>query len=158
MADIYELMLALDLRDDVSEAEVAELRWHVGLGPRPEGLNIVTGSSLVMEVEGEEVEVEEVPEPLLSCQGEAYKVGGALFSVLLRKEDAWRSGWALTSRQEIHPDDFDRTGTLLTWLADRAHDVHRRPDGGVNVGWTRFYEEVRPEPLVVRDGVVVWPS
>lgn len=158
VADIYELMLAFDLRDEVSEAEVAELQWHLGLGPQPAELRIVTGFPLVVEVEGEAVEVEEMPEPLLSCQGEAYKVGGALCSVLLHKENALRSGWALTSRQEIHPDDFDRIGVLLTWLADRAHDVHRGADGSVTVGWTRFYEDVRPEPLVVRDGLVVWPS
>lgn len=35
MADIYELSVALDLRADVSDEEIAELRWQLGLGPRP---------------------------------------------------------------------------------------------------------------------------
>ncbi|OEJ22942.1 hypothetical protein AR457_37665 [Streptomyces agglomeratus] len=83
---------------------------------------------------------------------------GALVSVLLRKQDTRRNAWALTSRQEIHPDDFERTGELLAWLASKAGDSHRGPDGSVNLGWTRFYEGGQPELLVVRDGAVIWPS
>ncbi|WP_171171517.1 hypothetical protein [Streptomyces sp. I05A-00742] len=158
MADIFELMLTLDLRDELSEDELAELRWHLGLGPQPEVLRIVTDFSFVVEDDQGELVVEDHPEPLLSRHGEASKVDGALVSVLLRKQDTRRDAWALTSRQEIHPDDFERTGELLTWLANKAGDFHRRPDGSVDLGWIRFHEERRPEPLVVRDGVVIWPS
>ncbi|WAZ19028.1 hypothetical protein STRCI_000047 [Streptomyces cinnabarinus] len=158
MADIYELMLAVDLCDDVSEDELAELQWHLGLGPRPGALRIVTGFPCVVEDDHGELAVEDHPEPLLGCHGEASMVEGVLVSVLVRRQDTRRGAWAVTSRQEIHPDGFERTGELLAWLAGKAGDGHRRPDGSVEMGWTRFYEERRPEPLVVRDGVVVWPS
>ncbi|MDA2811815.1 hypothetical protein O4J56_14325 [Nocardiopsis sp. RSe5-2] len=36
MADVFELAITVDLRDEISEEEVAELRWHLGLGPEPE--------------------------------------------------------------------------------------------------------------------------
>lgn len=58
----------------------------------------------------------------LGCHDTALKVGGALTAVLL-----WRAeGWALTARQEIHPDDFDGVGELLTWLATKAYGHHER--------------------------------
>ncbi|MFF0746348.1 hypothetical protein ACFYVL_38740 [Streptomyces sp. NPDC004111] len=158
MADIFELMLSVDLCDEVSEEELAELRWHLGLGPQPEVLRIVTDFPFVAEDEHGEPVVENCPEPLLAQRGEACKVQGEAVSVLARKQDTQCAAWALVSRQEIHPEDFERTGELLTWLAHRAGDPHRRPDGGVALGWTRFHEETEHEVLVVSDGAVGWPS
>ncbi|MFG2391039.1 hypothetical protein ACGFYF_19330 [Streptomyces lavendulae] len=157
MADVFELMLALDLRPDLPEPELDELRWHLGLGPEPEALRIVTAFPWVVEDDEGMPVVENHPEPLLAQRGEAYRIGGALVSLLVRRERAGRGAWALTSRQEIHPDDFDRTGELLAWLATAAADAHRH-DGGVDLGWTRFHEERRPVPLTVRGGAVAWPS
>ncbi|WP_369362894.1 hypothetical protein AB5L52_06155 [Streptomyces sp. CG4] len=157
MADIYELSLALNLREALSDGELAELRWHLGLGPRPERLRIVPAFPVVVEDEhGEPVTVDD-PVPLLGEKGEAWKAGGALVSVLVRPEDVRHGTWALTVRQEIHPDAFDRTGELLGWLATKADDRHRVAADAVQLGWTRFYESDRFEPLVVRDGEVVWP-
>ncbi|MFI8879767.1 hypothetical protein [Streptomyces sp. NPDC055243] len=153
MADIYELSMALDLRDDVSEEEIAELRWHLGLGSRPVGPTIVREFPVVVEDDQGELVTEDDPVPLLGRHEAALKVGGALTSVLLRRED----GWALTARQEIHPDDFDRVDELLTWLATKAGDHHGRFDGSVHIGWIRFYETEEPDPLTVRNGGVAWP-
>ncbi|GHI04874.1 hypothetical protein [Streptomyces cellostaticus] len=158
MADIFELTLALDLSDELSVEELAELRWHLGTGRMPETLRIVTEFPVVVEGEDGEPVIEDHPEPLLGHHGEGCKVGGALVSVLLRRQATGHGGWALTSRQEVHPDDFERTGELLSWLATKASDRHRRFDGSVDLGWIRFYEERQPEPLVVRDETVVWPS
>ncbi|MFJ8011238.1 hypothetical protein [Streptomyces sp. NPDC096339] len=158
MADIFELMLTLDLRDEVSEEELAELRWHLGLGPEPEILRIVTEFPFVEEDEDGEPVVTNNPQPLLGEHGEAWKLEGALVSALVRREHTSRSVWALSSRQELHPDEFDLTGELLGWLATKAADSHRRADGSVDLGWTRFYESRQAEPLLVRDGVVIWPS
>jgi len=158
MADLYELTLALDLRDDLSEEELAELRWHLGAGPKPEVLRIVTEFPVVVENEDGEPVVEDHPESLLGYHGAGYKVEGALVSVLLRRQDTGHDAWVLTSRQEVHPDDFERTGQLLTWLATKTAERHRGFDDSVELGWIRFYEARRPEPLVVRDGAVVWPS
>ncbi|GGS12006.1 MULTISPECIES: hypothetical protein [Streptomyces] len=158
MADLFELTLALDLRDELSVGEVAELHWHLGSGPMPEKLRIVTDFPVVTEDEQGGFIIENRPEPLLGQQGAAYKVGGVLVSVLLRRQDTKTDVWALTSRQEIHPDDFERTGELLGWLAARAGERHKGPDGSVVLGWIRFHEECRPHPLIVSDGTVVWPS
>ncbi|MFD3533039.1 hypothetical protein [Streptomyces sp. NPDC058664] len=154
MADIFELSLVLNLRDSLSDEEVTELRWHLGLGGKPETLRIVTAFPIVVEDDCGEFLTEDHPVPLLGRHGEAWKVDGALVSVLLRTEGG---AWALTARQEIHPDEFDRTGELLSWLATRADDRHRSATGAVRLGWTRFCESDRFEPLVVRDGEVVWP-
>ncbi|MCW5251569.1 hypothetical protein [Streptomyces sp. SHP 1-2] len=157
MADFYELTLTLDLRDELSEGEAAELRWHLGLGPAPEVPGIVTAFPVCVEGPDGEPVAGDDPRPLLDGGGAAYRVGGALVSALCRREGARPGGWALTSRQEIHPDAFDLVGDLLCWLAAKAADRHRRKDGGVVLGWTRFYESSSAEPLVVRDGAVGWP-
>lgn len=151
-------MLTLDLRDELSEDELAELRWHLGLGPKPEILRIVTEFPFVDEDDDGVLVVEDHPQPLLGQHGEAFEVDGALVSVLLRRERTSFGAWALTSRQEIHPDQFALTGRLLGWLAAKADDRRRRFDGSVDLGWTRFYESRQVEPLVVREGVVIWPS
>ncbi|MDX3065809.1 MULTISPECIES: hypothetical protein [Streptomyces] len=158
MADIIELVLSVDLHGELSEEELVELRWHLGLGPEPEFLSIVTEFPCVVEDEHGRPLIEDHPEPLLAQHGEAFKVGGALTSTLSRTQDTGSGTWTLTSRQEIHPDDFERTGRLLGWLATRARDTHRQPDGRVELGGIRFYEERRPDPLAVREGTVLWPS
>jgi hypothetical protein len=157
MADIFELSIVLNLREGLSEEESAELRWHLGLGDRPETLRLVTSFPVVVEDDRGEPVVENHPLPLLGRQGEAWKVDGALVSVLVRSEETRHGSWALPVRQEIHPDEFDSTGELLRWLATRADDRHRSSTGEVRLGWTRFYESDRYEPLVVRDDEVVWP-
>ncbi|MGW4994907.1 hypothetical protein ACWEQ3_46255 [Streptomyces mirabilis] len=157
MTDVYELSIVLNLRQNLSDEEVAEIRWHLGLGPKPEILHIVPAFPIVVEDDRGELVTEDDPVPLLGRRGEAWKVDGALVSVLLRPEDARNGSWALTIRQEIHPDEFDRTGELLSWLADKADDRHRPSTSTVRLGWTRFCESDRFEPLMVRDGEVVWP-
>ncbi len=158
MSDIFELMLTLNLRDDLSPDELTELQWHLGLCPQPEVLRIVTDFPFVMEDDNGNLTVEDYPEPLLGCHDEASTMDGALVSVLLRRQNTRRGAWALTSRQEIHPDGFERTGELLSWLATKADDHHRRPDSGINLGWTRHHEALQCEPLLVREGMVIWPS
>ncbi|MFD8394786.1 hypothetical protein ACFV2N_37760 [Streptomyces sp. NPDC059680] len=115
---MFELMLTLDLRDEFSEEELAG-RWHLGAGPKPETLRIVTEFPLVVEDEHGEPVIENHPEPLLASHGEAFKMEGALVSVLERRADTGGGAWALTSRQEVHPDGFELVGELLGWLATR---------------------------------------
>lgn len=113
MADTFELTLALDLRDELLEGGIAELRWHLGPGPQPEVLGIVTEFPAVVEDEHGEPAVEDHPEPLPGQNGEASDVGGVLASVLLRGQDTRSDAWAHTSRREIHPDRCEETGALL---------------------------------------------
>ncbi|MEU9015333.1 hypothetical protein AB0D12_37570 [Streptomyces sp. NPDC048479] len=157
MADIYELSIVLNLAENLLDEEVAELRWHLGLGPKPEKLHIVPAFPVVVEDDRGELVTEDHPVPLLGRHGEAWKVDGALVSVLLQPEDARYGAWAVTIRQEIHPDEFDRIGELLSWLATKADDRHRPSTSTVHLGWTRFCESDRFESLTVRYGKVVWP-
>lgn len=157
MADIYELYIALNLPGNLSDEEVAELRWHLGLAAEPETHRIVAVFPDAREDASGEYVIADHPEPLLSGHGGAWKIGGALVSVLERPEHDRHGTWALTARQEIHPDEFDLTGELLGWLASKADDRHRSATGAVHLGWTRFCESERFQPLVVRDGEVLWP-
>lgn len=68
MADIYELFMALDLREGIPDEEVAELRWHLGSGDRPEALRIVAAFPQVVGDDGEAV-VDDLPEPLMAGRG-----------------------------------------------------------------------------------------
>ncbi|MFI2436291.1 hypothetical protein [Streptomyces sp. NPDC018693] len=69
MADPYELTLRRDLRDQPSEAELAELRRQPGLGPEPETLRIVTDFPVVPAGGDAELVVENCPEPLVVRDG-----------------------------------------------------------------------------------------
>ncbi|EMF57543.1 MULTISPECIES: hypothetical protein [Streptomyces] len=158
MADVFELTVTIDLRHDIAERELAELRWHLGLDSEPDVLSIVTDFPVVVEDERGRPMIENHPGPLLGRHDQASKVDGSPASALVRRQHSEADAWSLTSRQEIHPDDFERVGQLLTWLATKADSRHRNPDGEVTLGWTRFYEDPRPEPLVVCDGAVMWPS
>ncbi|MEU5582659.1 hypothetical protein ABZ791_28070 [Streptomyces huasconensis] len=135
MSDLYELQLALDFPDSLSAADLDVLRWHLG-----EGQDAVP--------DGAE-DAEEYP--LLSSRGPAQHIGGALVCDLCRSA----RGWALSARQEVHPDEFDDLHRLLAWLAARATTVGA-------VGHLRFYEAEVPDVLIAEAGsfrrVVLRPS
>ncbi|MFI9359327.1 hypothetical protein [Streptomyces lydicus] len=170
MADAYDFLLTLDLKDDLSADEVAELRWHLGLGPQPERLCIISefpevvlddNSKPVLDDQGE-WRVENAPYPVLAQRGPAWRIGGATVSELARREGP-RPGWALTTRQALHPDDFDKVDPLLSWLATHADYDYVEFDGsprsggfGQYVGYERFYEDaVITKLLVIKDGEIV---
>ncbi|MGW7710889.1 hypothetical protein [Streptomyces sp. NPDC054771] len=158
MSDVYELAISVDLRDELSEQQLDELCWHLGIGPQPERLSIVTGFPLVMEDGSGDLVVEDDPRPLLAGRGTARRVGGVLCSALADRAHLPRKGWTLTARQEVHPDEFGQAGELLRWPAVRAHDAHTPTEGAVSLGYLRFYEDLVPEVLQVVNGRVVWPT
>ncbi|MDH6111495.1 hypothetical protein P3T36_004649 [Kitasatospora sp. MAP12-15] len=158
MSDWFECALAVRLSEGVTEGEVAELRWHLGLGPRPEALAIVS-QYLCVEVDdfGAPVVVEDDPYPLLDQRGfGSAGVDGVLDSRLDWAEEPAR-GWTLTSRQQLHPDGFGQLGELCAWLALHVRGVHG-DDVAVGLGTIRFYEDVEPQPLLFRGGRVEWPA
>ncbi len=158
VSDIHELMIAVDLRDEISERELVELSWHLGIGPRPERLSIVTDFPVVVVDDSGIPVIEDDPQPLLAARGAASRVGGVLCSALASRADLPRKGWSLMSRQEIHPDEFEKVGELLCWLAARAHATHVLGDGAVGIGFLRFYEAEVPDVLQVESGRVAWPA
>ncbi|MEU7238739.1 hypothetical protein ACI2L4_17415 [Streptomyces sparsogenes] len=156
MADVYDLILSVNLPDTLSDAEISELRWHLGLAPRPAALSLVTDYAEPLIGDDGEPEQDEQgnwltayePYPVLAAKGPADRAAGVLLSAL---EPGRRGGWALTSRQEFHPDECDRLGELLVWLHERAVDplafqCH-----------VRFYEEDTFAPVSVEAGEVNWP-
>ncbi|MQS17801.1 hypothetical protein F7Q99_37835 [Streptomyces kaniharaensis] len=152
MSDIYELMVTVDLRDELSEQQVAELRWHLGLGPQPERLTVVADFPVAVVDDDGHPAVENDPRPLLAADGPAWKVGGVLGAALAARTDPPRRGWSVTARAELHPDDSEQVGELLCWLAERAHDTHRLADGAVRLGYYRWHEDLTPYPLKVTNG------
>ncbi|MFJ3908299.1 hypothetical protein [Streptomyces vinaceus] len=85
-------------------------------------------------------------------------MGGVLSSALADRADLPREGWSLTSRQEIHPDEFEKIGELLCWLAARTHETHPLGDGAGGVGSLRFCEAEAFDVLRVAGGQVNWPT
>jgi hypothetical protein len=160
VADIYELLLMMDLRADITDDELAEIRWHVGQGPRPERLPIGTDAYLNTYPLGDPADPEcrwetATPEPVFAQRGAALRTGGALVAELVGREQA--DGWALTVRQELHPDDFYQLRTLLAWLGARS--VGARADGiELFVGYLRFHESVEMSPLLLLNGQIRVPS
>lgn len=170
MGDIHELMIAVDLRGNLTDAELAELRWRVGLGSRPDHIaeeTIVVNEILDMILDDDE-EGEEGQAPVQDEHGDwlikrypdpawhdgsphaAAKIPGVAFSTLVREQDAYGDRWALTCRWEIHPDGHGEVTELFDWLAGRCDS-----DGSF-FGYLRWYEDDEPDtPLHVRDGKVV---
>lgn len=156
MSDVHDLLLVLDLRAGLPEGEIEEIRWHLGLGSQPGRLTAVTDfDEVVLDDDGAPVQdqtgrilVESVPRPLLAERGATWRTGGALSGQLEPRDDG---GWALLSRQELHPDDFERVDRLLAWLAARA-----RPGGTPFAGYLRHLEDAAiGETLSVVDGELV---
>ncbi|MFG2292591.1 hypothetical protein [Streptomyces sp. NPDC048603] len=157
MSDIHELQVTVDLRDGLSGQELAELRWHLGLGPEPEQLTVITEFPFVVVDDDGNPRIENEPRALLAGSGPAWKVGGTLGSSLTARTGLPGGGWSLTSRTELHPDDTEQVGELLRWLAPRVHDTHVHPDGTVRLGHCRWYEDPEPYSLEVRDGQLNLP-
>jgi hypothetical protein len=117
MSDLYELQLTLDLPDSLPAADLSLLRWHLG--------------------ENSEKSLDPDACPLLSARGAAERIGGTLVGDLARSA----RGWALTARQEVHPDEFDQLRGLVEWLAARTSTFG-------TIGYLRFLEHDVPDVLV----------
>ena len=72
--------------------------------------------------------------------------------------EARPNGWALTSRQEVHPEEFEELDAFLAWLATKADYDYLGADGttksggfGQFVGYLRWYEEAAIEKLLLVD-------
>jgi hypothetical protein len=160
MGDMYEVVLAMDIRADVTDDELAELRWHVGQGPRPERLTMGTDSYLNTHPLGDpddpdcEWDTDE-PAPAFDGRGAGSQIAGARVAELVRREDP--DGWSLTVRQEFHPDWFYQLRSLLDWLG--PHSVNANvSDIPFFVGYMRYCDSTEIEPLVLLNGRIGLPE
>jgi hypothetical protein len=162
MADIHEVMLAMDLRGDLPESELAELRWHLGLGPRPghitaqtivvnEVLDLLHDDQQPVRDEHGDWVIKEFPEAAWH-DGSPYaasKMPGAGFSTLVRGDDHDGGRWALSCRWEVHPDGHVQLAEFIGWLTARLRESQSF------FGYQRWYEDREPELLSFRDGKVM---
>lgn len=95
------------------------------------------------------------PEPAFTQRGPALSVGGALVAELAGRERS--AGWALTVRQEVHPDEFYQLRTLLDWLGRCSVNAQA---AGIEffVGHRRFCESIEIAPLVLLNGRIRVPE
>ncbi|MFJ8542581.1 hypothetical protein ACIRFH_11295 [Streptomyces sp. NPDC093586] len=124
MADVYEVHLALDLPDSLPAPDLDLLRWHLG-------------------EEGGRADGDAYEHPLWAARGPAWRIGGVLIGELVARD----GGWALTVRQETHPDEFDDLRRMVRWLGARTTTP------GL-MGHLRFHESHVPDLLTVEGGRV----
>ncbi|MFI7673081.1 hypothetical protein [Actinophytocola sp. NPDC049390] len=153
MSDVYEIVLTVDLVPEIGDPELAELRWHLGAGPRPETYPMGSDNHVETFPLGDPADPDcqwetAEPEPLFAGRGAAHRVGGVLVSELV----GGPSGWALTVRQEVHPDAFSQLRTLTDWLGRHARTATPF------VGYVRFHEDVEVSPLVLRNREIALPD
>ncbi|MFC4560513.1 hypothetical protein ACFO4E_01455 [Nocardiopsis mangrovi] len=151
MSDLFELTLVLDLA--LSDAEAAELRWHLGRGPRPRGPASLTAALGPGRDDGgraagaaDAFPEDDAPYPALEQRGLAARIGGYLFADLEPRDDGV---WSLMCRQEVHPDAGEAIGPLVHGLAART------VGGGTErtIGYLRFHADIRiGSAIVVRAG------
>ncbi len=147
-------------RDHARCAELAEARWHLGIGPRPahisaqtivvdEVLDLLPEDTKPVQNEDGNWVITEFPEPAWSDGSPyaAWKIPGAAFSTLVAGSDGGR--WALACRWEVHPDGHAVLAEFIDWLIARHHENRSF------FGYQRWYEDTEPELLSVRDGKVV---
>jgi hypothetical protein len=155
-------MVAIDLRGDLAERDVAELRWQVGLGPRPphitertivvnDVLDLLTDEQEPVQNENGDWVIKQFPEPAWhdGSPHAASRTFGVDFSSLVHVNDGGGERWALTCRWEVHPDGCAEVARLFGWLAARLHK-----DGSF-FGYQRWYEDDEPELLGIRDGKIM---
>jgi hypothetical protein len=140
----------IDLRDDLSEAQLAEVRWHLGLGPQPAEVTIVTTTYIVPAEDGS---WPEVLLPVLAGKGEAVYFRGGQVSAMARRSFE-RSGRGITARQELHVDGIEDLRTFVAWLVGHA-DCNRDEV----IGYLRRFDHPVDSPsyITVKDDELDWP-
>ncbi|GGU79145.1 hypothetical protein [Lentzea flava] len=159
MADLYELLITAELPAGLPEPELAELRWHLGLGPQPDEFTIVTDFPIDYVGDGDpahdmaDSSWETQAEPLLAGRGPSdVRVGGVDFSELALREGR-HPAWVLTSRQEIHgPTQWHMLIEMIQWLERRV--AHPVAGAGLSF-YLRHCEDTTLRPARLVDGKIV---
>jgi hypothetical protein len=125
----YELVVAVYLRDDLDETGLAEVRWHLELGPRPKSPLASDG-------------------PLFGPEGRSYLPGGDI-TRLIEEPGSRPIGPAVlhgffVRRYFLDDTLYEVLAPLCEWLAAVAVDGY--------AGFWREEDALVPHILIVRDG------
>jgi hypothetical protein len=152
MSDMHELLVTLTLSPAIPDDELAELRWHLGRAERPAAYPLVGDAERpaypLGDPEDPDCEWDTDPEPLFAHHGAAWKLPGATVAELTDRDG--KPGWALTVRQEVHPEDFAAVRALLSRVA-------RHAEGVGFAGFVRGYEDDAVQPLLLAGGRLELP-
>ncbi|WP_040812216.1 hypothetical protein [Nocardia concava] len=130
----YHVAIYVSLSDQIPDDRLAELRWHLGLAPRPNGPTSLNRDGL----------------PLPFRHEPAFRPDDEdLFADLTPRSGG---GWFLTARQEVDTDDLAPLASLFHWLAPWIHPIDIRPDGSIPVGDYNFYDSTSQYGLILQDG------
>lgn len=117
----YFMQLEIDLSAEVTDDEIAELRWHLRLGPRPkQSLQLTDEVNLFYQCSSRRGD-----DPALTVDLSPRQAGG----------------WRLTAWQEPEPAEVDQLVPLFRWLEQRADPTAVNDNGSVCLGRVRFYDE-----------------
>jgi hypothetical protein len=125
----YELVIAVHLRGDLADSDLAEVRWHLGIGTKPDEALIRDG-------------------PLFGPEGASYLPGGDI----TRLDQEVRAGsggpasaWGVFVRRFMLDDTlYELLTPLCGWLAAVATDGY--------AGFWREEDEMALNVMIVRQG------
>ncbi|GAA1962171.1 hypothetical protein [Kitasatospora viridis] len=120
MSDYYDLFLAVDLRSDLPESALHELRWLLGQAEAPPVLESADWESWGH------------PWQVFAGDSASHSFDGADTSRLVRSVDKpsldGGAPWALTVRTCVHDDEFGVVMEVVEWLLRQA----------ITQGWVGF--------------------
>ena len=120
----YELVVAIYLRQDLSESALTEVRWHCGLGPRPSHPAI--------------------DEPLFGADAADYLPGGEITRLAEASPAEDRTLGVFIRRDMLDDGLYELLAPLCRWLGVVAGDGY--------AGFWREVDGIALNVMVVRDG------
>ena len=130
MSKYFEVLLSLDLRPDLAEPTLEEVRWHLGLGPAPADPSVPDGPLL------EPADVSYLPGGEITRFGREYRLDIAGVA---------QDSYGLLVRRFMLDDRFQEVvAPLLAWLPPIAMDGF--------IGFWRGEDELIPTVIVARGG------
>jgi hypothetical protein len=140
VSDYYDLFLALELRGDLPDEVIREVRWHLGLTDDPPAR---------FEAFNDDGWFHEKPYSFFPGTGESRAFPGADVTALVRSSllDEAGSPWELTVRSCVHEDEINYAMELIVWLATQS-----TTEGWV--GYLGHTQDTEPRHMYHRDGTI----
>jgi hypothetical protein len=140
VSDYYDLYLALELREDLPEETLRELRYHCGLETEP---------PKTFQAFDDDGWYWDEPYPYLAAGKPSHAFAGADVTALVAADDRI----SLTVRRCVHDDELGWAMMMANWLASLSTNW-AHTEGGYWIGYLRYTENYLPNPLFYADGQV----